>query len=454
MSASDAGTPSAPPVTARAQAESRDPSPGEMTLAEAVALAAEREHDLLSILELTRELTASHDPHAIANLVLLNLMGQFATPRGALWILPEESPHVPVLIGSYGIPKQWAKALGAVCAPSSFQQALARGEPLDLTAPNGALRDSDRSVVKETGITLLAPILVQDSLRGLVGLGSRVGDRPYGPGDLQILRSSLGIVGVALENTTLYNNLMEINRRLREAASELQEYDRMKSEFLRNVNHELRTPLTILTGYLEILLSDLCGPEQGKVFLGVMREQSLKLTSLLEKLLDFSQLAMSKLEIRPEDLDLAELLTRYHAERAPGIRQGLREFRLELQQPNLPSRIDPLRLTQVLNAIVDNAVKFTPQGAHICLRAGRFEEDGRSWARVDVSDDGIGIPADKIPVLMQAFRQGDGSLTRTVGGLGIGLPLSHRLVEGMGGSLRVASEVGAGSTISVLLPLA
>ena len=81
------------------------------------------------------------------------------------------------------------------------------------------------SVIEEAGIALLAPILVQNSLRGFVGLGSRIGERAYARGDIQILQSSLGVVGVALENTTLYNNLMEMNRQLRQAAPELQEFD-------------------------------------------------------------------------------------------------------------------------------------------------------------------------------------------------------------------------------------
>jgi len=115
-------------------------------------------------------------------------------------------------------------------------------------------------------------------------------------------------------------------------------------------------------------------------------------------------------------------------------------------------RVDARRAWQILDVIVDNAVKFTPQGSHIVLRARTTEEEDRTWLRIDVEDDGPGIDPDQIPVLFDSFRQVDGSTTRAIGGLGIGLALAKSLAQRMGGDLRMHSEVGRGSVFSLLFP--
>jgi signal transduction histidine kinase len=115
-------------------------------------------------------------------------------------------------------------------------------------------------------------------------------------------------------------------------------------------------------------------------------------------------------------------------------------------------RFDARRVWQILDAIVDNAVKFTPQGSHIVLRAAIVEEESKSWLKIEVEDDGPGIDPDQIPVLFDSFRQLDGTTTRAIGGLGIGLALAKSLAQRMGGDLRMRSEVGRGSVFSLLLP--
>jgi GAF domain-containing protein len=263
-----------------AQARSAPASP-----LEAVRLAAEREHGILSILELTRELTASHDPHAIADLLLLTLMGQFAAPKAALWLVSPENPELLVLLRSYGLPRRSALAVGRSFGAPDVREALIRRGGLDGADLVARLAEADREGIEEVRLALFAPILVQDVFKGVLGLGPRVGGLSYGSVDLSILQSSLGIVGVTLENTSLYNNLMERNRHLRHLTDELRQFDDAKSEFLRNVNHELRTPLTIIIGYLELLLSDQFDSDRREDVLEVMMEQSTKLTVLLEKLL-------------------------------------------------------------------------------------------------------------------------------------------------------------------------
>jgi signal transduction histidine kinase len=414
-------------------------------------IVAQTEHSLRSILELGQELALSRGLYEIVDSVLLNLMGQLGTSKSAVWILPEEKLQPPVAMRSHGIPRRWAPAVGAALASSASMGALEKSCPVGASVLAASMTIADRRLIEEAALALVAPIHIHGKLTGFVALGNKISGEPFRSVDLQAIQSSLGMLGVALENTILYNNLLEKNRQLRQAAEDLHELDRLKSEFLSNVNHELRTPLTIVIAYLELLLGDL-GNSEREDFLRIAIGESNKLKALLERLLDFSNLSRDGLGIQVQTGDLRPLLEEFHKDRLPGIASGLREFSLRMDADGPAVRVDPRRVWQILDAIVDNAVKFTPQGSHIVLRATTKEEESKTWLRIDVEDDGPGIDPDRIPVLFDSFRQGDGSATRVIGGLGIGLALAKSLAQRMGGDLRMHSEVGRGSVFSLLFP--
>ncbi|HZJ69875.1 MAG TPA: ATP-binding protein, partial [Planctomycetota bacterium] len=127
--------------------------------------------------------------------------------------------------------------------------------------------------------------------------------------------------------------------------------------------------------------------------------------------------------------------------------------RAQLAQAGLPMAVfDPQRVAQILNELLDNAIKFTPRGTSIELRSDRFRQDDRDWIGIEVADDGPGLPAERIAALFTAFQQGDGSATRTAGGLGLGLARARALAERMGGCVAMESEPGKGCRVRVLLP--
>src|SRR5258706_9789953 len=138
----------------------------------------------------------------------------------------------------------------------------------------------------------------------------------------------------------------------------------------------------------------------------------------------------------------------------PGITAEPRERTLERAPRLPPARFDAARLRQVLDQLVDNTVKFTPPGTRIRLESHPLREAARDWVCIRVCDNGPGIPGEHLPHLFDAFRQLDGSMTRSVGGLGLGLALARQLVGAMGGQLEAESELGRGATFSVLLPAA
>ena len=424
-------------------------APGELRAGAMLRLIAQREHSLLSLMELSSELTVSLDLFGIADLALYNLMGQLGTSKAAIWIVPPDSRDI-VLLRCHGVRKPVARAMGTVRGRELARHLFDQDEAVPTAELLQVLEPASARLVAQTELVLFCPITARENLIGIIGLGPKISGDAYETVDFGALRGSMGMLGVALENTRLYNQLLEKHRQIRRANESLKELDRLKSEFLRNVNHELRTPLTIIVAYVDVLMR-----EEGKneEFLKVAAGESVKLQALVEKLLEFSDLTQRSLEIRLETGNLAEFVTRFHEDRLPGVAESLRELTLVQDEDPLPARFDRNHTRRILDALVDNAVKFSPPGSHIEIAVSRIADSDSAWARIDVRDDGPGIPPADLTRLFDTFRQGDGGLTRDAGGMGMGLALARKLAEEMGGSLGATSEPARGSTFSLLLPV-
>jgi len=419
---------------------------------QALRLVARREHELLALSELSQELAISLDLYAVSDLVLFNLMGQLGTARSALWLISEDDRRTPVLVRSHGVSKRVASGLGVTCAPLLLERfATDKGlvQASDLKSASG---NATSWLIGQASLVLFAPIFSRGETLGFLAVGPRVGGAEYGAVEQQVLQTSLGMVGVALQNTKLYNRLLENNRQLRTANEKLTEGDRLKSEFLQNVSHELRTPLTIVIASMQCLKDQEPVESPARQFLDVALQESEHLKGMLENLLDFSAAAQNQLRLHLESGDVWTVVKSYYDERVPGITQGLREFTLHVVPPVPRCQYDRQRLIQVIDALLDNAVKFTRPGAQIGLHVATGDQEGKRGVRMEVTDDGPGIPPERLPTLFHPFRQVDGSTTREVGGMGIGLAFAKQLAERMGGTLSVSSEMGTGSRFTLFLP--
>jgi signal transduction histidine kinase len=279
----------------------------------------------------------------------------------------------------------------------------------------------------------------------MIGLGPRIGGVPYDQLDLEYLVASSNMVGVALENARLYQLARESNRRLRDTNQQLAELNRYKNEFIDNVSHELRTPLAVIIGCHDILDTQLAESQRDPLRRAV--ENAAKLKGLIENLLDFSHLEDQALSLKREPHDPGDLLREFVEERRPSVAAGLRELDLEMEGGVPPVLCDRRRLIQVLDELLGNAVKFTPPGTHIHVRCSAAERG----VEIEIRDEGHGIAPERLESLFEPFRQGDGSMTRAAGGMGLGLALARRLTEAMGGALEASSEPGAGSSFVVRL---
>jgi CheY-like chemotaxis protein len=230
------------------------------------------------------------------------------------------------------------------------------------------------------------------------------------------------------------------------------ELKRLKAQFLASLNHEIRTPLSGILGMTDLLLETELDEEQ-RDYVGSARLCAENLLALLNATLEYSDLSAGKLAVEEAEFDLHETLSSaasQYAEKASA--KGL-ELTCSFG-PDLPAVAvgDALRLRQLLSHLLDNAVKFTERGGvhvHACSSA-----NGCGFVLgVQVKDTGIGIQTEKLDAIFESFQQLDSGLSRSYSGLGLGLALSQKLVELMGGEISAESEPGEGSTFSIAVPL-
>ncbi|MEM8758103.1 MAG: ATP-binding protein [Planctomycetota bacterium] len=239
---------------------------------------------------------------------------------------------------------------------------------------------------------------------------------------------------------------------LETARADAERLSQAKSGFLANMSHELRTPMTAITGYAELLLDPEQTPADRSSHVAMIRRAAGHLTSVIDDVLDMSSIESGRLAIHPAPVDPAELVRD-----VVGVMTVVAEGRglgLEASASGpLPRRFraDPVRVRQILVNLISNGVKFTESGG-VRVRAGVDDRSGEGWVWFEVEDSGIGISADALERVFEPFVQCEASTTRRFGGSGLGLSISRRLAEQMGGSLTARSSLGSGSVFRLELP--
>jgi adenylate cyclase len=228
----------------------------------------------------------------------------------------------------------------------------------------------------------------------------------------------------------------------------LQELDRLKSEFIQNASHELRMPLALILGYAEMLDMGEMGelePEQREA-VGVITRRARMLRDLVEDITFILQAETNLPD--PEPVRLDELTLAVVKEFQIAVQEAGLTLRTDIARGLPPVYASPTYMRRVMDNLIGNAIKFTPEGGAITISGWR---EGDCVA-LEVSDTGIGIPADKLDHVFERFYQVDGSATRRYGGVGLGLALMKEVVEAYGGRVAVDSEMDVGSTFTAILP--
>ncbi len=240
----------------------------------------------------------------------------------------------------------------------------------------------------------------------------------------------------------------ETEQQLLQARDEAEDASHAKSRFLAVVSHELRTPLTAVTGYADILLEGLPGQlnEMQKAYLQRMRTAGWHLISVIEGILTFSRAEAGREEIRWQEVDVASLTEETAALLAPQVQKKCLTLQVTVPPEPLMVRTDPGKLRQILLNLIGNAVKFSDAGT-VSVGVERVE----SRLQIAVSDEGPGIPHDKLDDIFEPFTQL--SRVSVAGGTGLGLSATRMLAQLLGGSVTVTSDVGRGSRFLVDLPI-
>jgi signal transduction histidine kinase len=228
---------------------------------------------------------------------------------------------------------------------------------------------------------------------------------------------------------------------------------RVKDEFVASVSHELRTPLTTIMGFLDLALEDADLDPTVRQRLTVVKRSAVRLLRLVDDLLLAAKLDEGQLSLELRETDLGAVVTDSVADLGPRAQAGEVTVRSEVAGPVVVAA-DPVRIRQVVDNLVGNAVKYTPPGGtvDVGLRSvaradGQFDE-----VELTVGDSGIGISAEDQSRLFTRFFRADDAVARGIPGIGLGLTITHAIVSAHGGTIEVESEVGRGSTFKVRLP--
>ncbi|RMG93095.1 MAG: GAF domain-containing protein [Chloroflexi bacterium] len=296
-------------------------------------------------------------------------------------------------------------------------------------------------LLPDTRAEMAIPMIVGNTLIGVLDMQA---DKPdfFASESEDVYRTLASQVAVAIENARLYARQVQ-------AAEKLREVDRLKSEFLASMSHELRTPLNSIIGFADVLLEGLDGElnERMEEDVRLIRESGRHLRELIGDILDMSKIEAGRMELRYEEVDVRQLANDIVATAHPLAQAKSLYMNLEITDDVNTVEADRTRLRQVMWNIVGNAIKFTEKGGVTITMEMQGDE-----LLVGIHDTGIGIREEDIPIVFEQFRQIDGSLNRTAGGTGLGMPISKKLVELHGGKIWIESVVGQGSTFWFTIP--
>ena len=325
-----------------------------------------------------------------------------------------------------------------------------------------ATRSGEVVIVNNTALeSLHKPNPLLPETKAEAALPLRVGSRIIGALDIQsteieafseddiaILQLLTDQIAIGIDNARSYNLAQQ-------AVEEMREVDRLKSQFLANMSHELRTPLNSIIGFARVILKGIDGPttELQQQDLTAIFNSGQHLLGLINDILDLSRIEAGKMELTFDQVNIAELITSVMSTAVGLIKDKPIQLKHEIMDDLPLARADAMRIRQVLINFLSNAAKFTEDGQIIVKAHVEDSAKEQPMIRVSVTDTGPGIALEDQSKLFQPFSQVDASLTRKVGGSGLGLSICQHLIQMHGGQIGLQSAINQGSTFYFSVPV-
>jgi PAS domain S-box-containing protein len=330
-------------------------------------------------------------------------------------------------------------------------QSLAHGMPITLAPALLHNDQNERDLLTRSGTPtgLVTPLMVRGEAIGLVRVLDTNAARSFDLAEISLCQGIANVVGSALENAQLYRSLEKRAAALQLAYNQLQESDRLKDNLIQSLSHELKTPLHKISMQLELLAQEALGPlnPEQRAGMQTLIDWSTQLGALVNGMVSLHALDVQEMQFKPVRL---EAIIDQTIQKAHSRNKGNGRMMVADLPPDLPPvRADPVRLAEVLDQLVDNAIKFSPDSDRIEIRV---TDDGSPMIHVSVRDYGIGIPPAEFERIFTRGYQVDSSLTRRFGGAGLGLAITRRIVEKHGGTIWVESAFGQGSKFHFTVP--
>lgn len=419
-----------------------------------------------SLVQLAQDLSAELDLATLLNRIAAEA-ANIANAQASSILLIQPQGDTMRFAAVYGLEEDDREMLRQLVVPlrSSLAGSVAlTGKPLvsnDVAQDPRFYAGVSNSVDMKTRSLLAVPLIAQDKAIGALEVVNQKYDDGFDPNDVEILRLFATQAAIAIQNARLLAERQE-------SLAEMTKLEQRKSQFIALASHELRTPLNLVSGYATLLraaLEDLHVPPDHEAMdcLEQIDQATARLTGMVSNITSMYNLETGRTQLLLERKDVVEVIEQVVAEyREWSKKKGIQ---LRFERPGQPAYAicDPLEVNRILGNLVNNAVKFTPEGGQITVSVGRTtaamhaaypRAADREEVLISVADTGPGIEPSQLETIFERFAQIGSHLNRVQGGIGLGLPLAKALVEKHGGALWVESMPGAGSTFRFTLPAA
>jgi len=441
-------------------------SENEKTIARAQKALKNREKLLATVNNIAAALLTVADNYGFDNALMqgMEMIGKcLKVDRVQLWYANHTNTGLHVALGS-----QWASELGLRTPQVELDQEISYGDLPEwekmffrgecFNGPVANLPPEERQFLSPSDAlksTVIIPVFLHERFWGFFTIDDCVNERTLASEEIDIMRSASLMIASTAHRVEQSEKIAETNKQLEDALEQALTASRAKSDFLSTMSHEMRTPMNAIIG-MTAIAKNAESSERREYALDKVEKASHHLLGIINDVLDMSRVEANKLVLHDVEIDFKNMLQNV---------ASFIEFRMEEKQHRFFVSLaddvplfytgDDQRLTQILTNLLANAVIYTPEGGQISLGVSLVkEESGICEIRFEVADSGIGIPPEHHERLFEVFERMDNSAASKYSGTGLGLPISKRLIELMGGSISVESELGKGSRFVFSVKLA